>query len=142
MRVAIINGPNLNLLGKREPGIYGTQSFEEFLISLRNQFPGVEISYYQSNVEGELINELQRVGFDIDGIIFNPGGYTHTSVAIGDAVAAIKTPVLEVHISNVHAREEFRRHSYVSPHAVGVIAGLGLQGYEQALAWFVKQAGL
>ncbi len=142
MRIAIINGPNLNLLGKREPGIYGTQSFEEFLISLRNQFTGVEISYYQSNVEGELINELQRVGFDIDGIIFNPGGYTHTSVAIGDAVAAIKTPVLEVHISNVHAREEFRRHSYVSPHAVGVIAGLGLQGYAQALAWFVKQAGL
>lgn len=142
MRVAIINGPNLNLLGKREPGIYGTQSFEEFLISLRNQFPAVEISYFQSNVEGELINELQRVGFDFDGIIFNPGGYTHTSVAIGDAVAAIKTPVLEVHISNVHAREEFRRHSYVSPHAVGVIAGLGLQGYEQALAWFVKQAGL
>ena len=142
MRVAIINGPNLNLLGKREPGIYGTQSFEEFLISLRNQFPAVEISYFQSNVEGELINELQRVGFDFDGIIFNPGGYTHTSVAIGDAVAAIKTPVLEVHISNVHAREEFRRHSYVSPHAVGVIAGLGLQGYAQALAWFVKQAGL
>ncbi|MEY4586440.1 MAG: hypothetical protein RIT05_858 [Bacteroidota bacterium] len=142
MRIAIINGPNLNLLGKREPGIYGTQSFEEFLISLRNQFTGVEISYYQSNVEGELINELQRVGFDFDGIIFNPGGYTHTSVAIGDAVAAIKTPVLEVHISNVHAREEFRRHSYVSPHAVGVIAGLGLQGYAQALAWFVKQAGL
>ncbi|MBU6177301.1 MAG: type II 3-dehydroquinate dehydratase [Bacteroidetes bacterium] len=142
MRVAIINGPNLNLLGKREPGIYGTQSFEEFLISLRNQFPAVEISYFQSNVEGELINELQRVGFDFDGIIFNPGGYTHTSVAIGDAVAAIKTPVLEVHISNVHAREEFRRHSYVSPHAVGVIAGLGLQGYAQALAWFVKQASL
>lgn len=142
MRVAIINGPNLNLLGKREPGIYGTQSFEEFLIVLRTEFPAVEISYFQSNVEGELINELQRVGFDFDGIIFNPGGYTHTSVAIGDAVAAIKTPVLEVHISNVHAREEFRRHSYVSPHAVGVIAGLGLQGYAQALAWFVKQAGL
>jgi 3-dehydroquinate dehydratase-2 len=142
MRIAIINGPNLNLLGKREPGIYGTQSFEEFLTVLRTEFPAVEISYFQSNVEGELINELQRVGFDFDGIIFNPGGYTHTSVAIGDAVAAIKTPVLEVHISNVHAREEFRRHSYVSPHAVGVIAGLGLQGYAQALAWFVKQAGL
>ena len=142
MRIAIINGPNLNLLGKREPGIYGTQSFEEFLAVLRTEFPAVEISYFQSNVEGELINELQRVGFDFDGIIFNPGGYTHTSVAIGDAVAAIKTPVLEVHISNVHAREEFRRHSYVSPHAVGVIAGLGLQGYAQALAWFVKQAGL
>ncbi len=140
MRIAIINGPNLNLLGKREPGIYGTQSFEEFLTSLRNQFPGVEISYYQSNVEGELINEIQRVGFEYTGIIFNPGGYTHTSVAIGDAVAAIKTPVLEVHISNVHAREEFRRHSYVSPHAVGVIAGLGLQGYTQALTWFINQA--
>ena len=142
MRVAIINGPNLNLLGKREPGIYGTQSFEEFLAVLRTEFPAVEISYFQSNVEGELINELHRVGFEYTGIIFNPGGYTHTSVAIGDAVAAIKTPVLEVHISNVHAREEFRRHSYVSPHAVGVIAGLGLQGYAQALAWFVKQASL
>jgi 3-dehydroquinate dehydratase-2 len=134
MRIAIINGPNLNLLGKREPGIYGTQSFEDFLTSLRNQYPAVEISYYQSNVEGELINELQRVGFEYDGVVFNPGGYTHTSVAIGDTVAAIKTPVIEVHISNVHAREEFRRHSYVSPHAVGVIAGLGLQGYAHALA--------
>ncbi|MBM3414318.1 MAG: type II 3-dehydroquinate dehydratase [Bacteroidetes bacterium] len=140
MRIAIINGPNLNLLGKREPGIYGTQSFEEFLAVLRTQYPAVTISYYQSNVEGELINEIQRVGFEYDGIIFNPGGYTHTSVAIGDAVAAIKTPVLEVHISNVHAREEFRRHSYVSPHAAGVIAGLGIQGYAQALDWFIKQA--
>lgn len=141
MRIAIINGPNLNLLGKREPGIYGTQSFEDFLTSLRNQYPAVEISYYQNNVEGELINELQRVGFEYDGIIFNPGGYTHTSVAIGDTVAAIKTPVIEVHISNVHAREEFRRHSYVSPHAVGVIAGLGLQGYAHALTWFINQTG-
>lgn len=141
MRIAIINGPNLNLLGKREPGIYGTQSFEDFLTSLRNQYPAVEISYYQSNVEGELINELQRVGFEYDGVIFNPGGYTHTSVAIGDTVAAIKTPVIEVHISNVHAREEFRRHSYVSPHAVGVIAGLGLQGYAHALASFINQTG-
>ena len=141
MRIAIINGPNLNLLGKREPDIYGTQSFEDFLTSLRNQYPAVEISYYQNNVEGELINELQRVGFEYDGVIFNPGGYTHTSVAIGDTVAAIKTPVIEVHISNVHAREEFRRHSYVSPHAVGVIAGLGLQGYAHALTWFIKQTG-
>lgn len=141
MRIAIINGPNLNLLGKREPGIYGTQSFEDFLTSLRNQYPAVEISYYQSNVEGELINELQRVGFEYDGVIFNPGGYTHTSVAIGDTVAAIKTPVVEVHISNVHAREEFRRHSYVSPHAVGVIAGLGLQGYAHAFDWFINQTG-
>ncbi|MBM3158331.1 MAG: type II 3-dehydroquinate dehydratase [Bacteroidota bacterium] len=142
MRIAIINGPNLNLLGKREPGIYGTQSFDEFLITLRAQYPTVAISYYQSNVEGELINELQRVGFEYDGIIFNPGGYTHTSVAIGDAVAAIKTPVLEVHISNVHAREAFRRHSFVSPHAVGVIAGLGLRGYAQALDWFINQTRL
>jgi 3-dehydroquinate dehydratase-2 len=141
MRIAIINGPNLNLLGKREPGIYGTQSFEDFLTSLRNQYPAVEISYYHNNVEGELINELQRVGFEYDGVIFNPGGYTHTSVAIGDTVAAIKTPVIEVHISNVHAREEFRRHSYISPHAVGVIAGLGLQGYAHALAWFINQKG-
>jgi 3-dehydroquinate dehydratase-2 len=141
MRIAIINGPNLNLLGKREPDIYGTQSFEDFLTSLRNQYPAVEISYYQNNVEGELINELQRVGFEYDGVIFNPGGYTHTSVAIGDTVAAIKTPVIEVHISNVHAREEFRRHSYVSPHAVGVIAGLGLQGYAHALTWFINQTG-
>jgi 3-dehydroquinate dehydratase-2 len=141
MRIAIINGPNLNLLGKREPGIYGAQSFEDFLTSLRNQYPAVEISYYQNNVEGELINELQRVGFEYDGVIFNPGGYTHTSVAIGDTVAAIKTPVIEVHISNVHAREEFRRHSYVSPHAVGVIAGLGLQGYAHALTWFINQTG-
>lgn len=142
MRIAIINGPNLNLLGKREPGIYGTQSFDKFLITLRAQYPTVAISYYQSNVEGELINELQRVGFEYDGIIFNPGGYTHTSVAIGDAVAAIKTPVLEVHISNVHAREAFRRHSFVSPHAVGVIAGLGLPGYAQALDWFINQTRL
>jgi len=142
MRIAIINGPNLNLLGKREPGIYGTQSFDEFLITLCAQYPTVAISYYQSNVEGELINELQRVGFEYDGIIFNPGGYTHTSVAIGDAVAAIKTPVLEVHISNVHAREAFRRHSFVSPHAVGVIAGLGLRGYAQALDWFINQTRL
>jgi len=142
MRIAIINGPNLNLLGKREPGIYGTQSFDEFLITLRAQYPTVAISYYQSNVEGELINELQRVGFEYDGIIFNPGGYTHTSVAIGDAVAAIKTPVLEVHISNVHAREAFRRHSFVSPLAVGVIAGLGLRGYAQALDWFINQTRL
>ena len=138
MRIAIINGPNLNLLGKREPGIYGTQSFEDFLISLRNQYPAVEISYYQNNIEGELINELQRVGFEYDGVIFNPGGYTHTSVAIGDTVAAIKTPVIEVHISNVHAREDFRKLSYVSGKAAGSISGLGLKGYELALEWFIS----
>ena len=108
MRIAIINGPNLNLLGKRETDIYGNISFEQFLEGLRKKFPGHEITYFQSNVEGVLINELQRVGFDFDGIIFNPAGYTHTSVALGDAVAAIKTPVIEVHIYNVHALEDIR----------------------------------
>jgi 3-dehydroquinate dehydratase II len=136
MKISIINGPNLNLLGKREPDIYGNMSFEQFLESLRKKYANIVISYFQSNVEGELINELQRVGFDHDGIIFNPGGYTHTSVAIGDAVAAIKTPVIEVHISNVHAREEFRKTSYVSGKAVGSIIGLGLKGYELAIEWF------
>ncbi len=139
MRIAIINGPNLNLLGKRETDIYGNMPFEEFLELLREKYRDNEISYFQSNVEGELINELHRVGFDHNGIIFNPGGYTHTSVAIGDAVAAIKTPVIEVHISNVHAREEFRKISYVSGKAVGSISGLGLKGYELALEWFARQ---
>ncbi len=139
MKIAIINGPNLNLLGKREPGIYGAQSFEEFLVELKTKYDQHDISYFQSNVEGELVNELQRVGFDHDGIILNPGGYTHTSVAIGDAVAAITTPVVEVHISNVHAREEFRRLSHVSGKAVGTITGLGLQGYELALQWLTSR---
>lgn len=136
-KIAIINGPNLNLLGKREPGIYGSQSFEEFLVELKAKFPEVEFHYYQSNVEGELINELQRVGFSYDGIIMNPGGYTHTSVAIGDAIAAIKTPVVEVHISNVHAREEFRHLSHVSAKATGSIIGLGLKGYELAASFLI-----
>jgi 3-dehydroquinate dehydratase-2 len=140
MKIAILNGPNLNLLGKREPALYGHQSFEDFFRALESRYPSITFSYFQSNVEGELINELHRVGFDYDGIIFNPGGYTHTSVAIGDAVAAIRTPVVEVHISNVHAREEFRKHSFVSPHAIGVLAGLGLQGYELALQWFLNRA--
>jgi 3-dehydroquinate dehydratase-2 len=139
MKIAIINGPNLNLLGKREPTIYGDTSFEQFLDRLKVKYPQVAFNYYQSNVEGELINELQRVGFDYDGIIFNPGGYTHTSVAIGDAVAAIKTPLIEVHISNVHAREDFRKLSHVSAKAVGSIVGLGLQGYELALQWFLAR---
>ena len=136
MRIAIINGPNLNLLGKRETDIYGNTSFEQFLDLIKKKYTNIEINYFQSNVEGELINELQRVGFDHDGIIFNPGGYTHTSVAIGDAVAAIKTPVIEVHISNVHAREEFRKISHVSGKAAGSIIGLGLKGYELALEYF------
>jgi 3-dehydroquinate dehydratase-2 len=137
MKIAIINGPNLNLLGKREPGIYGNQSFETFLDDLKKKFPGVTFSYYQSNVEGELINEIQRAGFEADGIILNPGGYTHTSVAIGDAIAAIKATVIEVHISNVHAREDFRKLSHVSAKAAGSIFGLGLKGYELAVEWFI-----
>ncbi len=136
MKIAIINGPNLNLLGKRETDIYGNQPFEAFLQELQHQYPDVTFAYYQSNVEGELINELQRVGYEYDGIILNPGGYTHTSVAIGDAIAAIKTPVIEVHISNVHAREDFRKLSHVSGKSVGSIFGLGLKGYALAIEWF------
>src|SRR5258706_2189347 len=128
MRIAIINGPNLNLLGTRETEVYGSQTFEQYLTGLKDKYPAVEFTYFQSNVEGELINELQQVGFSYDGIILNPGGYTHTSVAIGDAIAAIKTPVLEVHISNVHAREEFRKISHVSAKAKRTIMGLGLKG--------------
>lgn len=139
MRIAIINGPNLNLLGKRETDIYGNISFEEFLDRLTEKYPDVEFSYFQSNIEGELINALQLVGFDHDGIVFNPGGYTHTSVAIGDAVAAIKTPVVEVHISNVHAREDFRKISHVTGKAAGSISGLGLKGYELAVEWFLAR---
>ena len=137
MKIAIINGPNLNLLGKRETDIYGNQPFEQYLESLKLKFPQVSFSYFQSNVEGELIDELQRVGFDHDGIIINPGGYTHTSVALGDAIAAIKTPVIEVHISNVHAREAFRKLSHVSGKSVGSIFGLGLKGYQLAVEWFL-----
>jgi 3-dehydroquinate dehydratase II len=137
MKIAIINGPNLNLLGKRETDIYGNQPFEQYLDTLKATYPQVTFSYFQSNVEGELINELQRVGFDHDGVIINPGGYTHTSVALGDAIAAIKTPVIEVHISNVHAREDFRKLSYVSGKSVGSIFGLGLKGYELAVSWFL-----
>ena len=129
MKISIINGPNLNLLGKREPEVYGSQTFEQYYQSLQQQYPDVQFSYFQSNVEGELINELQRVGFSYDGIIFNPGGYTHTSVAIGDAIAAIKTPVIEIHISNVHAREDFRKISHVSAKCKGTISGLGMNGY-------------
>jgi 3-dehydroquinate dehydratase-2 len=139
MKIAIINGPNLNLLGKRELGIYGSTSFDDYLATLKSKYPQVNIHYYQSNVEGELINELQRVGFDYDGIIMNPGGYTHTSVAIGDAIASIKTPVVEVHISNVHAREEFRKLSHVSGKSAGSIIGLGLKGYELALLYLLDK---
>jgi 3-dehydroquinate dehydratase-2 len=138
MKIAIINGPNLNLLGKREPGIYGDQSFDQYFTDLQTKFPQVDLLYFQSNVEGELINELQKYGFEYQGIVLNPGGYTHTSVAIGDAIAAIKTPVIEVHISNVHAREDFRKLSHVSAKAAGSIIGLGLKGYELAVRWLIE----
>ena len=139
MKIALINGPNLNLLGKRETDIYGNKPFEEYLKELQQKYPGVSFHYYQSNIEGELINELQRIGYEYDGIVLNPAGYTHTSVAIGDAIAAIKTPVIEVHISNVHAREDFRKISHVSGKSVGSIFGLGLKGYELAVEWFMKK---
>jgi 3-dehydroquinate dehydratase II len=137
MQIAIINGPNLNLLGTREPEIYGPQSFEQYFEKLKKKYPEIQFSYFQSNVEGELINELQRVGFSCDGIIINPGGYTHTSVALGDAIAAINSPAIEVHISNIHAREEFRRISHISAKCKGTITGLGLKGYESALLFFL-----
>lgn len=140
MKIAIINGPNLNLLGKRETDVYGNKPFEEYFEELKYIFPIISFHYYQTNVEGELINELQRIGFEYDGIVLNPGGYTHTSVALGDAIAAIKTPVIEVHISNVHAREDFRKISHVSGKSVGSIFGLGLKGYELAVKWFVDNA--
>ncbi|MFM7672553.1 MAG: type II 3-dehydroquinate dehydratase [Bacteroidota bacterium] len=135
MKIAIINGPNLNLLGKREPSVYGHASFEEFLTSLRDRHPQIDIQYFQSNIEGELINEIQQQGFSSDGIILNPGGYTHTSVALRDAVSAVPAPVIEVHISNVHAREDFRQVSYISGVAKGTLTGLGLKGYELALLY-------
>jgi len=131
--ITIINGPNLNLLGKREPHIYGHSSFEDFLIKCKNQYPDVKFNYKQSNVEGELVNFIQEAGFEGSGIILNAGAYTHTSAAIGDTVAAIEKPVIEVHISNVYAREEFRHKSYISPHAAGIIVGMGLQGYQLAI---------
>src|ERR1044072_7571921 len=140
IKIAIINGPNLNLLGKRETDVYGNMPFEQYFADLQKKYPDVELSYYQSNVEGELVNELQRVGFTVDGIILNPAGYTHTSVAIGDAVAAIKAKVVEVHISNVHAREDFRKLSHVSGKAVGSIIGLGLKGYELAVEYFLSKS--
>lgn len=137
-KIAIINGPNLNLLGVREPGIYGSQDFLSFFETLTAKYPAVDFSYFQSNVEGELVNELQRVGFDYDGIVLNPAAYTHTSIAIGDAIAAINAPVIEVHISNVHSRESFRHISHVSAVSKGTIAGLGLHGYELAVDYLIK----
>lgn len=136
-KIIIINGPNLNLLGKREPEIYGTQTFEDIFNQLKDNFNQVELFYYQSNVEGELINKLHDVGFSFDGIVLNAGAYTHTSVAIADAIKAIKTPVVEVHISNTFAREPFRHHSYISPVAKGIIVGFGFQSYNLAIQSFL-----
>jgi len=138
MKVIIINGPNLNLLGKREQNIYGDLSFEEFFAALKEKNPTIQLEHFQSNIEGELINKIQEVGFSYTGIILNAAAYTHTSIGIGDAVKAIETPVIEVHISNTFAREEFRHHSYISPAAKGVILGFGLQSYELALESFSK----
>ena len=133
MKLLVINGPNLNLLGVREPEIYGHSSFDAYLEDLRRRYPSVDLGYYQSNVEGELINRIQEVGFAYDGIILNAGAYTHTSIALHDAIKSVTTPVVEVHISNVHRREEFRRHSMISPACVGVICGFGLDSYRLAL---------
>lgn len=137
MKLIIINGPNLNLLGKREPEIYGTETFEDFFRNLQLQFKNVELSYFQSNIEGEIIDKLHEVGFNYDGIILNAAAYTHTSVGIGDAVKGITTPVVELHISNVHAREDFRHTSFIAPNAKGVLFGFGLKGYELAIQSFL-----
>jgi len=136
-KIIIINGPNLNLLGKREPEIYGSESFDNYLKSLKQEFPNLELDYYQSNIEGELIDKLHEVGFSYDGIVLNAAAYTHTSVGIGDAVNAISTPVIEVHISNIHSRENYRHNSFISPNARGVILGFGLDSYTLALKSFL-----
>lgn len=138
MKIIIINGPNLNLLGVRQPEVYGSRTFEDYLGELKTTFPHVDIDYYQSNVEGEIINKMHEVGFSYDGIVLNAGGYSHTSVAIHDAIASITTPVVEVHISNIYAREEYRRHSLLSDACKGVICGMGLDGYRMAVESFVQ----
>lgn len=137
MKVLIINGPNLNLLGRREPSVYGNQDFDSFFDSLKTKYLNVDLEYFQSNIEGEIINKLQEVGFSYDGIILNAGAYTHTSIGIGDCIKAIVTPVIEVHISNTFSRESFRHQSYISPNAKGVIIGFGLQSYELAIQSFL-----
>ena len=137
MKIQIINGPNLNLLGKREPEVYGSTSFEDYFETLKTTFPELELHYYQSNMEGELINKIHEVGFSFDAILLNAGGYTHTSVAISDAIAGVTTPTLEVHISNIYKREEFRHKSIISKSCVGMISGLGLKGYELGIRYFL-----
>lgn len=138
MKILIINGPNLNLLGKREPEIYGSMSFEEYFENLKVKFPEIDLQYYQSNIEGNLIDKIHEVGFSFDAILLNAGGYTHTSVAISDAIASVKTPVLEIHISNIYKREEFRHKSIISKECIGMISGLGLLGYELGIYYFLK----
>lgn len=140
MKIAILNGPNLNLLGKREPELYGNKDFDQYFTQLQSLFPEINLTYYQSNVEGELINELQRVGFDVDGIILNAAAYTHTSVGIGDAIKAISAPVIEVHISNTFSREDFRQTSFVTPNAKGLILGFGLDVYRLAIESFFPKS--
>jgi len=137
MKIIIINGPNLNLLGKREPEVYGNETFEEYFNQLQSKYPSIDLSYYQSNIEGELISKIQEVGFSYDGIILNAAAYTHTSIGIGDVVKAITSPTIEVHISNTFSRETFRHQSYISPNAKGVIIGFGLKSYELALQSFL-----
>lgn len=136
MKIIIINGPNLNLLGKREPSVYGSETFEDYFNSLQSKYSEVELSYFQSNIEGELIDKIHECGFSFDGIILNAAAYTHTSVGLGDAVKGVETPVIEVHISNVYQRESFRHESYIAPNAKGIITGFGLQSYELALHSF------
>ncbi len=138
MKIIIVNGPNLNLLGKREPSIYGSQTFEDYFETLKSKFSGIELSYFQSNIEGELIDKIHETGFSYDGIILNAAAYTHTSVGIGDAVKGVATPVIEVHISNVYERESFRHTSYIAPNVKGIIAGFGLQSYELAIRSFIE----
>lgn len=138
MKIQIINGPNLNLLGKREKDIYGDISFDDYFKTLKNKFNKIDLNYFQSNVEGEIINKIQEVGFDFDGIIINAAAYTHTSVGIGDAIRSITTPVIEVHISNTYSREEFRHKSFLSPHVVGIILGFGLKSYDLAVSSFLN----
>ncbi|MBO9612289.1 MAG: type II 3-dehydroquinate dehydratase [Dyadobacter sp.] len=135
-KILILNGPNLNLLGKREPGVYGNQSFEDYFETLKSIFSDVELHYFQSNHEGAMIDKIHEVGFSFDGIVINAGGYTHTSIALADALSSVTTPAVEVHISNIHARESFRHHSYLTSRCKGIIAGLGLKGYELAVRYF------
>lgn len=138
MKIIIINGPNLNLLGKREPTVYGNKTFQDYFNQLKDRFEDVELSYYQSNIEGEIIDKIHETGFSYDGIILNAAAYTHTSVGIGDAIKAVETPVVEVHISNVYQREPYRHVSFIAPHSKGVITGFGLQSYELALRSFLE----